>query len=185
MRGPWVMKKRRGGPTLTPGGAGQVDASGSPVIDALGNQVYLIDPNNASTPTVRVHRSGYYNAGYLQDTWRTTRQLTINYGVRLDGYGQKQNLGTPSVNQAFLSPRLNLAYALNGGTTFRASYDKLFTQPPLAQGAIVGTSLRPQFTDAYEGSIEQRFTPQQTAKIAYYQKNDANENDTGILIRVS
>ncbi len=171
-----------GGPGLTPGGTPQTDASGNPVLDALGNQVYLIDPKNAATPTVHVHRSGYYNAGYLQDTWRTTRQLTINYGVRLDGYGQKQNLGTPSVNQAYLSPRLNLAYALNGGTTFRASYDKLFTQPPLAQGAIVGTSLRPQLTNAYEASVEQRFGTTQTAKIAYYQKNDSSENDTGILI---
>lgn len=171
-----------GGPGLTPGGQAQTDAAGNPVLDTLGNQVFLIDPNNALTPTVRVHRSGYYNAGYVQDTWRATRQLTINYGARLDGYGQKQNLGTPSVNQSYLSPRLNLAYAINGGTTFRASYDKLFTQPPLAQGAIVGTTLRPQITNAYEGSIEQRFTPQQTAKIAYYQKNDKNENDTGILI---
>ena len=171
-----------GGPTLTPGGTPQMDGAGNPVLDALGNQVFLIDPNNTGTPTVSVHRSGYYNAGYLQDTWRTTRQLTINYGVRLDGYGQKQNLGTPSVNQAYLSPRLNLAYALNGGTTFRASYNKLFTQPPLAQGAIVGTSLRPQLTNAYDASVEQRFGTTQTAKIAYYQKNDSNQNDTGLLI---
>lgn len=171
-----------GGPTLTPGGAGQVDSAGNPVLDTLGNQVYLIDPNNSATPIVHVHRSGYYNAGYVQDTWRATRQLTINYGARLDGYGQKQDLGTPSVNQAYLSPRLNLAYAFSSGTTLLASYNKLFTQPPLAQGAIVGTSLRPQLTNAYEASVVQRLNPQQTAKISYYQKNDSNENDTGILI---
>ena len=172
---------QQGGPQLTPDGTAETDAQGNPVLDTLGNQVYLIKPG-ATTPTVRVHRSGYYNAGYVQDTWRTTRKLTINYGLRLDGYGQKQNLGRPSVNQAYLSPRLNLAYSFTPATTFRASYDKLFTQPPLAQGAIVGTALRPQLTDAYEGSIEQHLTPEQTLKVAYYYKNDHNQNDTGILI---
>ncbi len=170
-----------GGPQLTPNGTAQMDAQGNPVLDTLGNQVYLITPG-ATTPVVRVHRSGYYNAGYVQDTWRESRRFTANYGLRLDGYGQKQNLGTPSVNQAFLSPRVNLAYSLGGGATALASYDKLFTQPPLAQGAIVGTSLKPQITNAYEVDLQKQFGRYQTAKIAEYQKNDHNQNDTGILI---
>ncbi len=170
-----------GGPQLAPNGTAQNDAQGNPVLDALGNQVYLIQPG-ATTPTVRVHRSGYYNAGYVQDTWRANRQLTLNYGLRVDSYGQQQNLGTPSVNENFLSPRLNIAYAFVPGTTGRLSYNKLFTQPPLAQGAIVGTSLKPQTTDAYEASLERQLSPGQTAKVSYYYKNDRNQNDTGILI---
>lgn len=168
-------------PTLAPAGTFQMNGGGNPVMDALGDQVYTITPG-ASTPVVTVHRSGYYNAGYLQDTWRATRKLTVNYGVRYDSYYGKQSLSPDSVKKNYLSPRLNFAYLFTPQTTVRLSYNKLFSQPPLAQGAILGTNLVPQTTDLYDTSIEQQITPQQSVKFSYYYKNARNEFDTGLLI---
>lgn len=171
-----------GGPQLTPNGTYQTDEGGNQVTDVLGNPVYLIDPAATATPTTTVHRSGYYNAFYLQDTWRATRQLTANYGLRLDSYFQRQSLSPDSVKKNYLSPRLNLAYSFTPATTMRLNYDKLFNQPPLAQGAILGTNLVPQTTDLYEVGLDHRITAGQSVRVSYYYKNTRNEFDTGILI---
>ena len=170
-----------GGPQLTPDGTYQLDDAGNPVLDVLGNQIYQITPG-ASTPTVLVHRSGYYNAAYLQDTWRATRKLTLNYGLRYDSYYGKQSQSVSSVKKNYLSPRVNLAYSVTPATTLRLDYNKLFSQPPLAQGAILGTNLVPQTTDMYEAGLEHRLSPQQSVKFSAYYKNTRNEFDTGILI---
>lgn len=165
---------------LTPAGA--PDPGGA--TDTLGNPVYLITPG-ASTPTLNIHRDGYYNAAYLQDTWRATRQITLNYGARLDSYYQKQDTdgyGSVSGGLTYLSPRLNAAYAFTPGTVGRLSYNKLFTQPPLSEGAILGTVLGPETLDQYDASIEHQIGATQTVKLAYYYKNIRNQNDTGILL---
>jgi len=94
-----------------------------------------------------------------------------------DGYSSSNSLTT-----AEISPRINTAYTLAPRTIMRLSYDKLFTQPPLAQGAIVGQVIRPETWDQYEGSVEKQLSPEQTAKIDYYDKQIHNQDDTGILI---
>lgn len=171
-----------GGPQLTPDGTYQTNADGSQATDVLGNPVYLINPGNTATPVVNVHRSGYYNAYYVQDTWRTTRKLTLNYGLRLDSYYGKQTLSTDTVKKNYLSPRLNAAYSFTPATTVRLIYDKLFTQPPLAQGAILGTNLVPQTVDHYEAGVQHELGGGQSVKVSYYYKNFKNQIDTGILI---
>ncbi|MBC8101512.1 MAG: TonB-dependent receptor, partial [Cytophagales bacterium] len=148
-------------------------------LDEDGN--YLLGTATA-TPTLQVKREGYYAAGYVQDTYRVTRRFTLNYGLRLDAYKQSQNLGQDSVNQTRLSPRINTAYVIAPLTVARLSYNRLFTQPPLAQGAILGLSVQPQMTDLYEANVEKQFGGNQTVKVAYYQKEDRNQLDTGILI---
>ena len=168
-------------PTLAPAGTFQTDADGNPLLDVLGDQLYAITPG-ASTPTVLVHRSGYYNAGYVQDTWNASRQVTLNYGLRYDSYYGKQSLSPDSVKKNYLSPRVNFAYAFTPQTSVRLSYNKLFSQPPLAQGAILGTNLVPQTTDLYEVDALHSLTPQQSVKASYYYKNARNEFDTGLLI---
>ncbi len=171
-----------GGPQLTPNGTYATDASGNQVVDALGNPVFLATPGSTA-PIVHVHKQGYYAAGYLQDTFNSGKRLVINYGARLDSYGQKQTIGTTvKVNEAYLGPRFNLAYATSPGTTARLIYDKMFTQPPLSQGAIVGQALKPETFDHYEANVERQLAPGESAKIAYYYKNVRNQNDTGILI---
>ena len=170
-----------GGPQFTPNGTYQMDASGNPVTDALGNQIFTITPG-ATTPVVTLHRKATYNVGYAQDTWRATRQLTVNYGLRLDSYFGKDSLSPSSIKKNYLSPRVNLAYGFTTQTTGRLIYDKLFSQPPLAQGAILGTNLVPQTTDLYEADLQHQLTPLQSVKVSYYYKNARNEFDTGLLI---
>ena len=77
---------------------------------------------------------------------------------------------------------MNLAYKLQPKTVLRASYDKLFTEPPLAQGAILGQPIIPQVADQYEVSLERQVAPRQVAKVSYYTKKDKNQIDVGILI---
>ncbi len=148
-------------------------------IDINGNQVYQA---TGPTPTLTVDRNGYYAAAFLQDTWRLSKRLTLNYGLRGDWYSQSQNLGQPTVDTFELSPRVNLSWAVGPRTVLRASYDKLFNTPPLAQGAIVGQPLEPPIVRQYDVSFEQQLDTHQSVKLAYYMKDIQNQIDVGLLI---
>ncbi len=62
-------------------------------------------------------------SGYMQDEWKMTEKLTLNYGVRFDLYD-----GLVRADQA--SPRIAAEYKLFKGTTLHAGYARLFTPPP-------------------------------------------------------
>jgi outer membrane receptor protein involved in Fe transport len=163
-------------PVLAPAGTASTTAT-----DVNGYPVYT--PNaGATAPTLAVHRAGLYAAGYVQDTWTVTKRFTANYGARMDWYRQTQNLGQTPVNTADISPRINLAYLVAQRTILRASYNRLFIQPPLAQGAIFGQAIQPELLNQYDFSIERQLTPNQRVKLAYYAKNMTNQIDTGLLV---
>jgi outer membrane receptor protein involved in Fe transport len=65
---------------------------------------------------------GWLGGVYLQDEWRVTDRLTLNYGARFDQMWQYMN-----ANQ--LSPRISLTYVPFDGTTFHAGYARYFTPP--------------------------------------------------------
>ncbi|HVT11962.1 MAG TPA: TonB-dependent receptor [Fimbriimonadaceae bacterium] len=148
--------------------------------DVNGNPVYVADSNNS--PTLRVKREGHYYAAYMQDTWRPTKRLTFNYGLRGDWFRQSQNLGQPTVDRFTLSPRLNFGYELGHNTLLHASYDRLFNTPPLAQGAIIGEPLQPPIVDQFDLAIEKQIDKYQSVKLAYYYKQIQNQIDVGLLI---
>ncbi len=62
---------------------------------------------------------------YLQDEWRITDKLTLNYGLRFDQMWQYVD-----ANQ--LSPRVNVVYKPFDGTTLHAGYARYFTPPEQA-----------------------------------------------------
>ena len=179
-------------PNLAPAGnfQSQLDAGGNAVKDKQGNPVYIKDvngnpvytPTSGAVPNLSVHRSGFYRAAYAQDTWRASKRLTANYGVRGDWYKQSQSDGQGTVDVIVLSPRVNLSYALDGLTSLRASYNRLFNTPPLAQGAIIGAAIQPETLDQYDVSIQRQLSPTQTVSLAYYYKDIRNQVDTGLLI---
>ena len=60
---------------------------------------------------------------YLQDEWKLTQALTLNYGLRFDQFD-----GFRDENQ--VSPRVNLVWQPTSGTTVHAGYARYFTPPP-------------------------------------------------------
>jgi len=60
---------------------------------------------------------------YIQDEWRPTEQLTINYGSRFDLYD-----GIVRADQA--SPRVGMVYKPFKKTTLHAAYARYFAPPP-------------------------------------------------------
>src|SRR5262249_10985929 len=90
-----------------------------PCCDAMGNQTsdvpQLIVDDRAIT-------SCLYGI-YLQDEWRPTEQITINFGSRFDLYD-----GIVRADQA--SPRVGLVYKPFRKTTLHAAYARYFAPPP-------------------------------------------------------
>ena len=150
-------------PGLAPAGSvtGAFDVNGNPVFK----------PSSGVTPTLNVSRTGEYKALYAQDTWQPTRKLTVNYGVRMDWFNQSQNLGQAPVSASLLGPRVNFSYQADGKTTWRASYNKLFNVPPIAQGAIVGAPIQPETLSQYDLGVDRKVGRNQTASAAYYYKD--------------
>lgn len=102
---------------------------------------------------------------YAQDTWRVTRKLTLDYGVRWENYlpqgaakpggagsfdpltgevlvaglgGNSLSLGVKPYNLGF-TPRLGIAYQIQTKTVLRAGYGWGFT--PAGYGSIFGQGL--------------------------------------------
>jgi outer membrane receptor protein involved in Fe transport len=88
--------------------------------DADGNQT-------SDVPFTIVDNAAPINARtyglYVQDEWKATQALTINYGLR----GDRVNA---YVKEGQISPRLGLVYQLSDRTTLHAGYARYFTPPP-------------------------------------------------------
>lgn len=154
--------------------------NGKVVLDVNGNPLYIATSN--MIPTVNVNRSGWYDAAYIQDTWRLSKRFVANYGLRYDFYSQTENIETTPVNKGLLSPRINFSYELDKRDVLRWSYNKLFNTPPLAEGAIVGAPIVPETLDQYDVSLDHDIGHGQDLKLAYYAKQMRNQVDTGLLV---
>ena len=90
-------------------------------------------------------RTGTLFGVYVQDEFRVTPKLTINYGLRFDQVNEYTN-----ENQ--VSPRINAVWRPFEGTTVHGGYSRYFTPPPfeLVSGNTVnqfaGTSAAPEIT---------------------------------------
>ena len=153
------------------------------------NGLQILAPVNGVASTVTVAREGWYNSGYIQDTWKITKKFTANYGLRLDEYSQDQTtaqnggagvFATSSLNM--VEPRFNLAYELPSRMVARASYNRLMIIPPSAQGAIPGAVVPPEQIDQFEGSIEKQTGPGESVKVRTYLKEITDQLDTGLLV---
>jgi len=83
-----------------------------------------------ATPTVpatiidNAQKDGQLYGFYLQDEWKITDALTLNYGARFD-------ILNAFVNENQLSPRIGLVYKLDDRTTLHGGYARYFTPPPM------------------------------------------------------
>jgi hypothetical protein len=116
---------------------------------------------------------------FIQDTWRATRKLTINYGVRWDtwfpdfalnaGQGGRYdvtnnivyipNIGGISesanskVQLANFAPRFSIAYAFNDKTVVRTGYGRSYFQ------GTFGWNFNSLAADVYPTIVNQNITP--------------------------
>jgi len=132
------------------------------------------DPNCAIVPTSDVpftitdqgHKTGQLYGIYLQDEWKLTPKLTLNYGARYD-------MVRAFTKESQLSPRANLVWNATPLTTVHLGYARNFTPPPqeLISPATVtlfnnttkqsevrfGDPVKAEREHYFDGGIEQRF----------------------------
>jgi outer membrane receptor protein involved in Fe transport len=101
----------------------------------------LVEPAPGGAPidapeaiTDDVSKLGWLAGVYVQDEWKLTNQLTMNYGARFD-----QMWEYVDANQ--LSPRLSFTYKPFDYTTFHAGYARYFTPPVLVEAAPANIAL--------------------------------------------
>jgi len=175
----------RGGFLLNAQGGAQTAVTAVIPLDGAGNQ---------SGPPETFNNSDYitaYSYGfYLQDEWKITKELTLNYGGRMDFYQSSL------IRQNQLSPRLNAVYKFDENTTIHGGYASYFTPPPLEnipQGTtseFVNTTgqatpglpngpVESERTNYFDLGVVHKFTAQYQVGLDGYYKQATNLIDDG------
>jgi outer membrane receptor protein involved in Fe transport len=97
------------------------------VLPATWNGVdqWVATPGGQPSPIIdNYHKAAELYGVYLQDEWRPTTELTINYGLRADVW-------SAFITESQISPRINVVYKPVQPTTLHAGYGRYFTPPPL------------------------------------------------------
>jgi outer membrane receptor protein involved in Fe transport len=94
--------------------------------------VFSVDPNtglqSSSDPMDIIDdtRNHATSEGiYIQDEWKLTDALTLNYGARYDRFDANFD------DEGQLSPRVNLVWKIDKATTAHAGYSRYFVPPPV------------------------------------------------------
>jgi outer membrane receptor for ferrienterochelin and colicin len=83
----------------------------------------------------------------VQDEWKPTPTLTLNYGLRFD-------MVEEFTHESQVSPRVNLVWKPAEGTTMHIGYARYFVPPPFEAvsstsiGNFAGTTAAPEVTQA-------------------------------------
>lgn len=125
---------------------------------------------------------------YLQDEWKATERLTINYGARYDHVNTVTDEGQ-------LSPRLGLTYDLTNSTRVHAGYARYFTPPATekidttsvakflnttnALPSDANTSVRAERSDYFDLGISHQLTSSITLGLDAYYRNVRHLQDEG------
>jgi outer membrane receptor protein involved in Fe transport len=153
-------------------------------VDTDGNQT-SIQPLNIID---KQNNSGGLYGIYIQDEWRLTPKLTLNYGLRFDAVEQ-------FTHESQVSPRINLVWKPLTGTTLHIGYARYFVPPPfeaLTPASIAkfaGTTAAPSVTqddtvraersNYFDAGISQLVVPGLTIGADAYYKQSNNLIDEG------
>ena len=152
--------------------------------DAAGNQT-------SSTPfTIQDDASqrGHLWGVYLQDEWKPTKALTLNYGLR---YDQVKTV----VDESQLSPRLGLVFDLTADLRLHAGYARYFTPPPTekidttsvqkflgttnALPSDANTAVLSERSNYYDAGVSWQATPKLTLGLDGYYRQVRHLQDEG------
>ena len=127
----------------------------------------LVDRNDYSKGTIPFARYYYEGdiqedgslktsvySGYINDTWKPNRRLTINWGVRLDSVKTRDDFGDfDMMSTTVISPRLGLTYSLtaDGSNLVRFSVGRLHES---VRGGKFPTFGREQFGQRIEYDMD-------------------------------
>lgn len=153
-----------------------VDSTGTPTTD---QPLSIINNQNNS--------GGLYGV-YVQDEWKLTPTLTLNYGLRFD-------MVEEFTHESQVSPRVNLVWKPAEGTTMHIGYARYFVPPPFEAlsstsiGSFAGTTAAPEVTQNnvvraershyFDAGISQVVIPGLTVGVDAYYKISKNLIDEG------
>ena len=154
------------------------------------------DPNCAIVPTSDVpfsitdqgHKTGQLYGIYLQDEWKLSPTLTVNYGARYD-------VVRAFTHESQLSPRANLVWNASPMMTLHVGYARNFTPPPqelvatadialfnnsTKQSQIrIGDPVKAEREHYFDAGIEQKFKGGLKLAVDIYYKIKRNLLDEG------
>jgi outer membrane receptor protein involved in Fe transport len=167
------------------------------ISDAINESNSLVFPEDPTTGAVNGpeesinannQKQGEDYGLYLQDEWKATEKLTINYGARFDQSYQY-------LNESQLSPRINAVYEFDPATKVHAGYARYFTPPPLEEQQNFNPSIFNNTTNAtavvtnspdlaeranyYDAGITHNFLPGLQAGLDGYFKTAVDQLDDG------
>jgi outer membrane receptor protein involved in Fe transport len=153
-----------------------VDGNGNPTTD---QPVSIVDNQR---------NSGVLYGFYIQDEWRITSKVTLNFGARFDAVEQ-------FTHESQVSPRVNLVWKPADGTALHLGYARYFVPPPYealtptAIAKFIGTSAAPAVTqddtvraersNYFDVGITQVLIPGLTVGVDAYYKESKNLIDEG------
>ena len=175
----------RGGFQLNAQGGAQTAVTTVIPVDGAGNQSGVPETFNDSS-----YVPAYSYGFYLQDEWKITKELTLNYGGRMDFYQSSL------IRQNQLSPRINAVYKFDKNTTIHGGYASYFTPPPLENipegttSQFVGTTgaatpgvpndpVESERANYFDLGITHQFTPNYQVGFDGYYKEATNLIDDG------
>lgn len=139
----------------------------------------IVDNHSGSGTTLGV---------YLQDEWKPTDKLTVNYGARYD------HVNT-IVSEQQLSPRLGLTYDVDSRTRVHAGYARYFTPPPTEKfdttsvAAFLGTTnalpsdantaVKSERSNYFDLGVSHQLTPHLTLGLDAYYRDVRHLQDEG------
>jgi outer membrane receptor protein involved in Fe transport len=139
----------------------------------------IVDNHSGSGTTMGV---------YLQDEWKPTDKLTVNYGARYD------HVNT-IVSEQQLSPRLGLTYDLTPRTRVHAGYARYFTPPPTekfdttsvkafsgttnALPSDANTAVKSERSNYFDIGVSHQVTPHLTLGLDAYYRDVRHLQDEG------
>jgi outer membrane receptor protein involved in Fe transport len=134
------------------------------------------------------HKTGRLYGAYLQDEWKITPKLTLNYGARFD-------IVDAYTKESQLSPRANLVWNATPLTTVHIGYARNFTPPPqelIAPSSIAlynfttkqaqiqtGDPVKAERENYFDAGVEQRLKGGLKLAIDTYYKKKRNLLDEG------